>query len=172
MESLATFIASGTTINSRSMKFPAGSVNEKLLEIPLGFIAPHATIRITTGLQPPTDGTDHDPFVGLSDGTNSNHFAILDTNNYASLAACLPRGAASQDDNRVLERDSNPAQAVMIFRPIEKYGACYLPMDSGYVNTATFNQQLDLQGGLSLTLYRDNAPEQYTIYYFIVDIFK
>ena len=175
MESLASFIDDSATIEERAISFGTGTASEKLLEVPLGFIEPHATIRVTVGLddtRPSAPALDHDPTIGLSDGTNVNEFAVRDVNNYASLAPCAPIPEISHDDHRVDERIHAPAQAVMVFKPLRKYGACYLPLDGGYVNTATFSTQLDVGRSISLTVHRDNGAEQYRFYYFLVEIFQ
>ncbi len=160
-------------IEERAISFGTGTTHEKLLEVPLGFIDPHATIRVTVGLDdtaPSAPAADHDPLIGISDGSTVNGFWVYDVGNYDNLAPCTPL-AASHDDNRVSERTHAPAQATLIFRPLHKYGACYLPLDGGYVNTATFTNQLDTGRGLSLTVHRHDAGEQYRFYYFIVEIF-
>ena len=174
MESLASYIDNSATIVDRAISFGTGTANEKLLEVPLGFIEPHATIRITVGLddtRPSAPAVDHDLNIGISDGSNNNEFWIRDVNNYASDAPCWPVSATS-DDKRVTERTHAPAQAMMIFKPLRKYGACYLPLDGGYMNTATFSAQLDLNRGISLILRREDGSEQYRVYYFLVEIFQ
>ncbi len=174
VESLASFLDDSAVIEERAIKFGPGTKDEKLLEVPLGFIDPHATIRVTVGLDdtaPSAPAVDHDPRIGISDGSTVNEILIADVNNYENYAPCIPLGAASVDDNRVSERTHAPAQATLIFRPLHKYGACYLPLDGGYVNTATFIGQLDTGRGLSLTVYRSDPKEQYRFYSFIVEIY-
>jgi len=173
VESLASFIAHSAVIEERAIRFGTGTTNELLLEVPLGFIEPHATIRVTIGLDdtaPTAPARDHDPTVGISDGTKYNEFWITDVSNYGSFSPCHPP-SGSHDGKRVTERTHAPAQATMIFKPIHRYGACYLPLDGGYMNTATFTSQLDLKGGINLTLRRNHSGELYRIYYFLVEIF-
>ena len=174
MESLASFIDDSATIEDRAISFGPGTANEKLLEVPLGFIEPHATIRITVGLDdtpPSAPALDHDPNIGISDGSGYNDFAVIDVNNYGNFAPCRP-ASGTHDDNRVTERTHAPAKATLIFKPLRKYGACYLPLDGGYMNTGTFTYQLDLSSSISLTLRRADSGEQYRIYYFLVEIFQ
>ena len=174
MESLASYIDNSATIEERAISFGTGTDNEKLLEVPLGFIEPHATIRITVGLddtRPSAPAVDHDPNIGISDGSGYNEFRIHDAANYGAYAPCLPV-SATHDDKRVTERTHAPAQATLIFKPLRKYGACYLPLDGGYMNTGIFNNQLDLDGGINITLRRHDSSERYRIYYFLVEIFQ
>ncbi len=173
VESLASFLDDSAVIEERAIKFGSGTKDEKLLEVPLGFIDPHATIRVTHGLDDTAQSApaeDHDPRIGISDGSTVKEILIDDVNNYENYAPCIPL-AASHDDNRVSERTHAPAQATLIFRPLHKYGACYLPLDGGYLNTATFSGQLDTGRGLSLTVYRSDPKEQYRFYSFIVEIY-
>ena len=69
----ATFLHSSATID-RVIHFRSGTLHEKLLEVPLGQIDPHATIVITVGLDNshPNTLTDSDPRIGISDGDNTN----------------------------------------------------------------------------------------------------
>ena len=111
MESLASYIDNSATIEERAISFGPGTTLEKLLEIPLGFIEPHATIRITVGLDdthPSAPVDDHDPSIGISDGTNINEFWIIDVNNYEGYAPCRPV-SGTNDDKRVTERTHAPA---------------------------------------------------------------
>ena len=174
VESLASYLDDSATIEERAISFGPGTILEKLLEIPLGFIEPHATIRITVGLddtRPSAPAVDHDLGIGISDGTNINDFKVRDVGNYEGYAPCEAVSATS-DDKRVTERTHAPAQAMVIFKPLRKYGACYLPLDGGYMNTGTFSAQLDLSRGISLILRREDGSEQYRVYYILVEIFQ
>ena len=102
-----------------------------------------------------------------------NEFWVLDVDNYGATAPCRPKGGqGTHDNNRVDERTDAPAQVVMVFKPLRKYGACYPRLDGGYVNTAMFSTQLDLGRSISLTVHRDDSGEEYHLYYFLVEIFQ
>ena len=64
-----------------------GTRGEELLRVPIsapGELTPQLLIRITVGMNPPTDA-DNDPTVGITDGVNRNQFRLLETtrtNNY------------------------------------------------------------------------------------------
>ena len=155
------------------MKFGAGTTSEKLLEVPLvgvGELDIDSTIRITVALQPPIPATtDRDPKVGLSDGTNVNLFYLTDQWNYANSSPCRPFNGTHQD-TRVPASSSVPYQYTLIFKPYDRYGACYTAQRGGYANAARFNRQLVITKPLSLAVHREDAAERYTFYYFLVEI--
>ncbi len=172
-QSLAVDVDDSIIVEERAIRFGTGTANEILFEVPLGFIDPHATIRVTVGLddtRPSTPGADHDPVIGLTDGSSANEFRIHDINSYPTVPPCTPVAATSQDDNRVTERTHVSAQVTLIFRPIRKFGSCFLPMDGGYINTATFSAQLDSSRALSLRVRRSDPSEQYRFHYFLVEV--
>ncbi len=160
-------------LEERAIRFGVGTSNEILFEVPLGFIDPHATIRVTVGLDdtaPSAPTIDHDPTIGITDGSSANEFFIRDTGDYPSATPCTPVSASSQDDNRVTERTHASGQATLIFRPIHKFGSCFLPIDGGYINTGTFIAQLDPNRALSLRVRRNHPAEQYRFHYFLVEV--
>ncbi len=172
-ESLAVDVDDSFILEERAMRFGPGSFNELLFKVPLGFIDPHATIRVTVGLddtRPSAPAMDHDPIIGLTDGSSVNEFWLVDILNLPSDAPCGPVASISQDDNRVTERTHTSGQATFIFRPIHKFGSCYLPMDGGYINTGTFFAQLDSSRALSLRVRRSDTGEQYRFHYFLVEV--
>ncbi len=172
-QSLAVDVDDSIIVEERAIRFGAGATHEILFAVPLGFIDPHATIRVTVGLDdtaPSAPAIDHDPVIGLTDGSSVNEFRIHDINNNPFSTPCLPLGYTSQDDNRVTERTHTSGQTTLIFRPIHKFGSCFQPVDSGYINTATFSAQLDSSHALSLRVRRNNAAEQYRFHYFLVEV--
>ena len=69
IEFYATFLHPGVDIQDRVIHFGPGVRGEKLIEVPIGRIDPHATIVITVGLvksHPNTPSVDSDPLVGIS----------------------------------------------------------------------------------------------------------
>ena len=89
----ATFIDSSVSVQGREINIGPGSADyEKLLEVPIGHIDPHASIIITVGLNttgPNTPGEDSDLIVGVFDGVNKNVWGILGKNNYVTLSPCF-----------------------------------------------------------------------------------
>ncbi len=172
-QSLAVDVDDSIIVEERAIRFGAGTLNEILFEVPLGYIDPHATIRVTVGLDdtaPSAPNSDHDPVIGLTDGSSVNEFIIVDTGNYPYTGPCVPVATTSRDDNRVTERTHTSGQATLIFRPIHKFGSCFLPIDGGYINTGTFSAQLDSSRALSLRVRRSDGAEQYRFHYFLVEV--
>ena len=171
VESLATYIHPGSNITDRVMEFTARSSSEDLLlEVPLGFIEPNATIKINVGIDPPNAGTDHDIEIGISDDSVFNSFYIHDSLQFPVNPACNPR-AAKHDGILAAETNFNVAEATLFLRPTARYGACYLPLDAGYSITATFDNQIDLGNAISLVMRGDSPNEEYRINYLVVEIF-
>ena len=139
---------------------------EKILEVPLGSIETHASIRLTVGLDSTAANvpTDHDLTFAISDGTNENQITTVDPGSYIDTSPC--RLLAGTHTNNLVSRNVQyPAQFTMIFRPFFKYGACYTAQNGGYVNVGKFAAQIDTTKPLSLVVRRDNDPgEQYKIY--------
>ena len=131
-----------------------------------GEVDPHTSIRITVGLKPP--GTvDKDPQVGLSDGVNGNFFFLVNNNDQSP---CYP-SPGTHDENRLTSftPQTQTSQFVLLFEPFHQYGACFTAQEHGYVNTGTFNHQLDTCKGLDFVVARSDGHETYDFYYFIVE---
>ena len=168
----ASFLHSSASIQDRVIHFGTGTADEKLLEVPLGQIDPHATIVITFGLDNsrPNTPSDHDPYIGISDSTNTNQIAISDTGNYASDSPCgLVHG--TEDGTLVSSGTKVPATFKFTFTPFYKYGSCETAQEGGYINTGRFNAQIDMTKPLYLCVNRENPLEQYNFHYFMVEIY-
>ena len=171
----ATFIHSSVYIQDREINVgPGSSFNEKLLEVPIGCccIGTHASIIITVGLNTTFPNTiNSDLHVGVSDGTNSNLWTIVDRNNYPSNPPCaIWFGSGSHDDTRVSSTTPVPVTTKLTFTPFYKYESCEKAQEGGYINTARFNAQLDVTNCLFLQVRRHGPGEQYSIFYFLVEI--
>ena len=93
VESLASHISPTADIQETVIHFTPGTSNELILSIPLHWLYgfDDATIRIELGIDNEYPNQyDHDLRVGVSDGTNSNLFYIVDVNNYGSYPPCYP----------------------------------------------------------------------------------
>ena len=164
---------SSADIQERVIHFGVGAANDKLLEVPLGEIDPDATIVITVGLNrshPNTANTDSDIRVGISDGTKDNIQEIVDKNNYNNYPPCYPVSGA-HDDVRVATTTQVSSTFKLMFSPIYKYGACETAQEEGYLNTGTFNDQIDSSKPLFLRVARNHAWEQYYLHFLIVEIY-
>ena len=128
-----------------------------------------ATIKITAAL----DGTmlnqrsvDRDPKISITDGRVINEYRIFDINNYPRTPCLALRASGSQ---KTLPTGPVPDQFTFLFKPAEKFGACSTAQNGGFVNVATFNNQLDLSLGISLRLRMEDAQD-IRYYYFLVEI--
>ena len=171
----ATFIDSSVYIQDRVIYVgPGSSSNEKLLEVPIGCccIGTHASIIITVGLNTTFPNTiDSDLHVGVSDGTNSNLWTIVDKNNYPGTPPCaIWFGGGLYDDTTVSFTTPAPVTSKLTFTPFYKYGSCETAQEGGYITTARFNAQLDVTNCLFLQVRRHGPREQYAIFYFLVEI--
>ena len=169
----ATFIDSDVSIQNQAITVGAGSsAAEKLLEVPIGQINPHASIIITVGLDNTRSNTaqvDSDLVVGISDGISTNKWVILDINNYPNSPPCVV-SAGTNHNRRVSSTTSVPATFKLSFTPFYKYGSCETAQGGGYINTGRFNAQLDVTKPLFLQLFSDDAGEQYSLFYILVEI--
>ena len=174
IEFLATFLSPTAAIEGRVIYFgPGAAIDEKLLTVPIGLIDPHDTVVVTVGLNkshPNQPNVDSDPNIGISDGDNENLFEIVDANNYPRWPPCRPR-PGSQDDNRVDAGTLVAGTYKLIFDPFNQLGICESAQEDGYINTGTFEAQIDVTKPLFLTMNRQNAKEEYYIHYFNVEIY-
>ena len=147
----ASLLHSSTDIQDRVISFGPTTIIEKLLEVHLGEIDPKVTISITVALNkshPNTPGTDSDLCVGISDGTTDNLQFIFDVN-YVNLPPCQPLNG--EHDNVLVSNGTQvPAIFKLIFTLFYKYGACETAQEVGYINTGTFNDQIDTSKPLFL----------------------
>ena len=147
-----------------------------LLRVPLaepGELNPHAIIKVTVAFDPDaaTSGIDHDPRIGITDGSYYNQFIILDSSSVTSSSPCVPNGYSSFENNRITELKV-AGQATMTFDPFHRFGSCYTAQDGGYVNTAKFTYQMDITKGLDLVIHRGTYSETYNFYYVLVEILQ
>ena len=169
----ASYLHTSVDIKDRVIHVGPGTQQEKFLEVPLGEIDPRATIIITVGLDkshPNTPGTDSDLHIGISDGTTDNVQIIVDVNNYNTVSPCRP-STGVHDNTLVSSGTQGPATYKLIFTPFYKYGACETAQEGGYINTGTFDDQIDTTKPLFLRWYRNHAGESYFLHYLRVEIF-
>ena len=159
--------------NGRVIHFGPTEGDEKLLEVPLGEIEPQSTLVITVGMDKshPNGPVDSDIFIGISDGTINNVHIMHDVNNYLQAPPCLPI-KGTHENHMVSTNTSFPATFKLMFTPFYKYTACETAQEGGYINTGTFNDQIDTTKPLSLRVFADDEPgEQYFVYYIKVEIY-
>ena len=172
---LASTLHQSTVVQARAIRLGPAATGATLLEVPIlspGEVGPQTTIRITVGLDAstPNAGTDHDPDIGITDGVNRNQFRLHDAGNLGAHSQCSALNA--QADNPSGPNGPAPGKVTLIFTPYHKYGTCYTAQGAGYVNVATFNNQLDATKGISFIVTNDDPPETYRFYFFMIEVFE
>ena len=166
----ASYISLSVGIVDRRIHVISGSPETEVLRIPLGHIQWLSTIKVTVGLKPRPASVDSDPIIELSDGTKYNRFAIVDPTNYGRTSPCFAH-RASQDNTLVPVGSMQASVYQLVFDPQHRYGACTAAYNNGYINTARFNDKLDLSKELNLVVRKDDDPkEEYDFLYFIIEI--
>ena len=115
---------------------------------------------------------DRDPEVGITDHTTINMFRIHDIYNYPGYPPCVPLSASGMLQRTVPNGRPIPDQFTFLLKPAERFGACSSEQQGGYVNVGIFNDQLDLSRGINLQIRKEDSPEDYLFYYFLVEIFQ
>ena len=82
-----------------------------------------------------------------------------------ALPPCLCTWSRECSDTPVL------ATFKLIFTPFYKYGACETAQEGGYINTGTFNDQIDTSKPLFLCAHRGENREQFFIHYLGIELF-
>ena len=157
------------------VSFPGpGPEGEKLLEIPIGQVAPADIVVITVGLYAAWYNTpmhDIDPRVGISDHEgNYNVIMIRDVNDYDKWPPCMLYDGIVQENPLVSDGTQVSATYKLTFSPEHQYGECESPQDDGYRNIGTFVEKLDLTRPLSLSVYRGNQDETSFFRYFTIEL--
>ena len=171
----ATIIGSSTTFETRSIYLGAGGQdNDTRLQVPIvpaGRFSTNAsaTIKITAALDGAMLGqqVDREARIGITDGRVMNDYELVDGANYPA-APCMALSASGL--RKTISSGPVPDQFTFLFKPAERFGACFTAQNTGYVNVDTFNNQLDLSLGISLRLHIDEADEDIRYYYFLVEI--
>ena len=174
----ATVIGSNTTFETRSIYIGSGGqAADTRLQVPIvpaGRFSANAsiTVKITAAL----DGSmlnqqsvDRDPRISITDGRVMNEYQIHEINNYPYHPVCRAE-SASGPQKTLPPTVPVPDQFTFLFKPAERFGACSTAQNGGFVDVATFNNQLDLSLGVSLRLRMQEANEDIRYYYFLVEI--
>ena len=137
------------------------------------------TVTIAMDTELANDG-DHDPSFGISDGKSFVGFATYDKSNYNNLSPCQHiEGETSTGllkssvhvKGPLVTSQSYSSEMKLQFRPTEKWGSCHTEHNEGYVNIASYSNQLDITKGLYLQMYHEDDPEKYRIKYIVVDVY-
>ena len=176
----ATFISTLTSFNDTSIYFGPGNGGQRLLEVPLipaGRLTRNESIaiQITAVMNGGMLNTrrDRDPIIGVTDGSTTNLFRIHDIDNYVNqnFAPCILLSASGALP-KSFRTGPVPDQFTFLLRPAERFGACSSAIHGGYANVGIFDDQLDLSRGINLQIRKEDSPEDYLFYYFLVEIFQ
>ena len=168
MKFYASFIHSSVSIDDLTIQFGEGIASEELLRVPIaapGELLPQAMIRITVGMNSPEG--DSDPAVGISDGVNMNQFYLVEDGTSTSNVNPCDIVSGTQNGRSAPHGDPVAGTYVILFDPIHNFGSC--STNTGFTTAGKFSNHVDPSKGLSLVLNRNNAIEQYTFHYFLVE---
>ena len=137
------------------------------------------TVKATVALDDSLARTDHDPILGISDGTSFIGFIAYDILNYPSYSPCSVYEA--DIDGKILKnlRDGGgpkftsayySTERIIRIRPAERLGFCHTYHNAGYLNTAIYQHLLDPSKGLYFEMYHQNDYERYRIKYIEVEV--
>ena len=118
---------------------------------------------------------DHDPTIGISDGTSFIGVHAADT---SSTPCRITQGDSSSAVLTSISHISGPtvtsqrysSEIKIQLRPAEQWGSCHTEHDGGYTNVGNYQRLLDPSKGLKLEVYHHNAGEKYRIKYIEVDV--
>ena len=126
-------------------------------------------ITVTVAFDTALTASDHDPYIGISDGINFNGFGVGDDNLYTApidgkSGKILTNKASA---GTTINAPKYPAEIKMQFKPSENWGSAY---DNSLTTIGNYQNTLDLTKGLYLEMYRDHVHEKYHIRYITVDV--
>ena len=127
------------------------------------------SITVTAAFDSKLAATDHDPWIGITDGIHFNGFVVSDpahTEAYDGKCGMILSNRISAGKSMLAPQ--YPAEIKMQFKPSENWGSAY---DDNYTTIGNYKNALDLTKGLYLELYRDEIHEKYHIRYITVDIY-
>ena len=175
------------TVYPKYLEIPAGKVSyERLIQAEL--IAPNiltatdsVVVKLTVAMDTVlADSSDHDPTLGISDGTSFIGFIAVDKDNYGSSSPCYNiEGDATNTNlnNRVygstgtkVNSRAYSSEIIIQIKPNDRWGSCHTEHDEGHVNIVNYQRKLDISKGLYLQMYRADTNEKYYIEYIVVDI--
>ena len=173
------------TVKTEYLEILPGAVNyERALRVQL--VAPKVleskdsvTVKATVALDPALANSDHDPIIGISDGTSFVGFIAYDVLNYPNYSPCsVYEGDVEGQLLKSYNDGGGPKFSSKLYstertiriRPAEKLGFCHTEHNAGYINTAAYKRSLDPTKGLYFEVYHHNAGEKYRIRYIDVEV--
>ena len=158
-----------------------GALYQRALQIPL--VAPNiltstdsVTVTVTVAVDVSyASSNDHDPTIGISDGTSFIGFIAHDRTEFPcdTLEGVInsntiqnpmhPHGPSVTSRNY-------PSEIKIQLRPAEQWGSCHTEHDGGYTNAGNYQRLLNPSEGLYFEVYHKDAHEKYRIKYIVVDV--
>ena len=155
--------------------------HQQALQIPL--VAPNiltstdsVTVTVTVAMDVSyASSNDHDPTIGISDGTSFIGFIAHDR---VPSPCSLREGDSGAGTLENVNYDAGPhvtsrrysSEIKIQLRPAEQWGSCHTEHDGGYVNTANYQHLLDASKGLYFDIYYHHHVEKYRIKYIVADV--
>ena len=132
------------------------------------------TVIVTLGLQNAIRvSSDSDPMFFISDGERGIGFDLRDGSPRCQGIEALMGDvlgtstffSSTSAQSRILSEEY-----ILTISPSQQWGSCHFAGDSGLVSPVSYTHSIDLNRGLWLEMYREDAYEQFTINYITVDI--
>jgi len=149
----------------------------KLPLIPAGILYSYSdiTVIVTVGLDNEKRDNakkyyDSDPMFLLSDGETGIGFVVRD-----ELDGSICNGVqATMGDTRSSvvgfsgsshQYSSLPEELVLTLKPSQRWGSCFVAVNSGVISLVKYTRSIHLDQGLWLEVYREDGGECYTFIY-------
>ena len=125
------------------------------------------SVTVTAAFDVKLATSDHDPRIGVSDGTYFNGFFTGDPAVTISVDGESGKTLSNRVNGGMIDASQYPSEIKLQFRPTEKWGSAY---DNENTLVGNYQNTLDLTKGLYLELYRDHTAEKFHIRYITVDV--
>ena len=120
------------------------------------------SVTVTAAFDGKLASNDHDPWIGISDGTYFNGFYIPDPATTGSVSGESGKILQSPTYGGNIKSSQYPSEIKLQFKPTENWGSAY---DNENTLVENYQNTLDMTKGLYLELYRDHDYEKYHIRY-------
>ena len=154
---------------------------QQSLQLPL--VAPNiltstdsVTVTVTVAMDVSyASSNDHDPMIGISDGTS---FIGVQAKDRIGYPCHVLEGKSSTVLLNPVHVNSGPtvtsrrysSEIKIQLRPAEQWGSCHTEHDGGYTYVGNYRRLLDPSKGLKLEVYHHSPGEKYRIKYIVVDV--
>ena len=125
------------------------------------------SVTVTAAFDVKLATNDHDPYIGISDGTYFNGFYIADPARTGSVGGESGKILKNFIFGGNISSSQYPSEIKLQFKPTENWGSAY---DNQNTLVGNYQNTLDLTKGLYLELYQDDAHEKFHIRYIVVDV--